>query len=152
MYKFSNIRYAQAPVGDLRWRGPKAPKTDRSVPKNGDGVRTCPQGVPDWMSRSFIPIGRYSGGVPWNHTTWVAAINASTPFNQTIFNANVTEDCLFLDLYVPGKVLSKAIKNKKGSRDVPVLVFVHLPVLSLKTTNPNISSLLDPRRRLHLQL
>ncbi|KAK3291537.1 Alpha/Beta hydrolase protein [Chaetomium fimeti] len=125
VYKFSNIRYAQAPVGDLRWRSPKAPKTDRSAPKNGDGVRTCPQGVPDWQSRAFIPTGRYTGGVPWNLTTWVEAIDASTPFDQAIFNGNVTEDCLFLDLHVPGKVLSKAIKNKKGSRDVPVLVFIH---------------------------
>ncbi|KXX81416.1 Cholinesterase [Madurella mycetomatis] len=125
IYKFSNIRYAQAPIDNLRFRAPLPPKTDRSTIQNGSAIRTCPQGVPDWQSKAFIPVTRFTNGLPFTLEAWENAINASTPFPPSAFNGAVTEDCLFLDLHVPGKVLRKAQKSKKGSKHVPVLVWIH---------------------------
>ncbi|KAF4537623.1 Acetylcholinesterase precursor [Lasiodiplodia theobromae] len=42
-YNFSNIRYAAPPVGDLRFKAPQAPETDRSVVDDGSIDRICPQ-------------------------------------------------------------------------------------------------------------
>jgi carboxylesterase type B len=45
----------------------------------------------------------------------------------------VTEDCLFLDVHVPGKILRRAEQGKKGSKDAPVLVWVGLPSFASPT-------------------
>ncbi|OJD30095.1 carboxylesterase family protein [Diplodia corticola] len=42
-YNFSNIRYAAPPVGELRFKAPEAPVTDRSVINDGSIDRICPQ-------------------------------------------------------------------------------------------------------------
>ncbi|KAL1651391.1 hypothetical protein SLS58_000731 [Diplodia intermedia] len=42
-YNFSNIRYAAPPVGDLRFKAPVLPVTNRSVINDGSVDRICPQ-------------------------------------------------------------------------------------------------------------
>ena len=137
IYVFSNIRYAQPPTGNLRFRAPLPPKTDRSTIQTGSEIRTCPQGVPDWQSNAFIPISRFSNGVPFTLEAWEAAINSSTPFPQSVFNGNVTEDCLFLDVHVPGEILRSAQGDKRA--EAPVLVWVSLPLLCLPTYLPTLA-------------
>ncbi|GME44628.1 putative carboxylesterase family protein [Neofusicoccum parvum] len=42
-YNFSNIRYAAAPLGDLRFKAPVAPATNRATIQDGSLNRICPQ-------------------------------------------------------------------------------------------------------------
>lgn len=46
-YKFKNIRYAAAPLGNLRFRRPQRPLTNRTL-DNGSQDRRCPQAIPSW--------------------------------------------------------------------------------------------------------
>jgi carboxylesterase type B len=130
VYTFQNIRYAQAPVGNLRFRAPAPPQINRTLVQNGSEARTCPQGVPVWQLEAFGPIAEFSDPrSAFNLSVWENSfINASAP--NIPFNADVTEDCLFLDVHVPKTVLDEATSSKKGYRDsescqgAPVLVWV----------------------------
>ncbi|KAL6895014.1 Alpha/Beta hydrolase protein [Trichoderma evansii] len=119
VYTFSNIRYAAAPEGELRFRAPQPPPTNRSAIQDGSGFRMCPQGYPNWLVAAFTPIGEFgSGKVPFSINAWEES------FNETVgaidFNAETSEDCLFLDVYVPGKVLQQS-----KLKSAPVLVYIH---------------------------
>ncbi|KAL7907147.1 hypothetical protein GGI35DRAFT_80015 [Trichoderma velutinum] len=49
LYTFSNIRYAQPPVGDLRFSAPQPPTGRNQVVQKGNGsLIMCPQGSPGW--------------------------------------------------------------------------------------------------------
>ena len=122
-YKFSNIRYAQPPVGELRFRAPRAPLTDRITVRNGSEIRICPQGVPEWQLKAFAPITKYSSGAPFTLENWEKDIATMEPPKIDFYSGN-TEDCLFLDVYVPAKVLEKKRKHSKGFKGVPVLAWV----------------------------
>ncbi|KAK8855116.1 carboxylesterase family protein-like protein [Apiospora arundinis] len=72
VYKFSNIRYAQPPSGQLRFRAPLPPLEDRSRIQDGAQYRACPQGIPHWQANAYIPIGKYTGpsAPPFSLETW----------------------------------------------------------------------------------
>lgn len=121
IYKFQNIRYAQEPKGDLRFRAPVHPKTDRSVIRLGSDLKICPQGRPDWQGKAYIPIAKYSNPkVPFTLDGWKKdLLNSTSPPGD--INANATEDCLLLDVHVPKKVFDQAAL---GTSAAPVLVWV----------------------------
>ncbi|RFN54486.1 carboxylesterase family protein [Fusarium flagelliforme] len=121
-YKFSNIRYAQPPTGNLRFRAPVPPLTNRDVIQTGEEVRACPQGIPLWQARAVKPTAKYSNGKEFNLQNWEADIKNYTPTAGKP-PPPTTEDCLFLDVHVPRKVLDNA-KEGKGC-DTPVLVWIH---------------------------
>ncbi|KAL8994964.1 MAG: hypothetical protein Q9169_005205 [Polycauliona sp. 2 TL-2023] len=104
IYVFKNIRYAAPPVGDLRWAKP-APPTPESGVQDGSYGPICIQ----------APMG---GSDP-------AAANSSSageglPTGGTLPSTKPTsEDCLFLDIYVP----KKAIDNP--SVKLPVISWYH---------------------------
>lgn len=140
VYKFSNIRYAQAPTGNLRWRGPVPPLTDRSTVYNGSETRTCPQGVPAWQGKSTSATGAYQNNKsieelskPFNLTGWEYDMQNAPPFKYP-WNANSNEDCLFLDVHVSKSVLRQGVKWKgkdgkgKGKGGAPVLIWVCRPL------------------------
>jgi carboxylesterase type B len=108
-YNFSNIRYAAPPLGDLRFRAPQKPATDRTV-DDGSVGRICPQASPSWegIAAEFLP--EYLQGQPINITAGAGDVI------PTETDPRITEDCLFLDVLVPEKVLSNA-----GKKKVPVL-------------------------------
>ncbi|KAF3392075.1 Secreted lipase [Talaromyces pinophilus] len=91
VYVFRNIRYAAPPLGELRWSKPAPPKFIPGIQDGSYGHNCIPAPIPDQF---FMP------GVK----------------NLT---KNSAEDCLFLDLYVPGKVL------KQRQRLIPVVVWIH---------------------------
>lgn len=128
LYLFQNIRYARPPTGELRFRAPVAPEKNRRAVQNGAEPRTCPQGIPQWQGKAGAPIGKYSKpGVPFDIDDWVEDIrNAAAPDLSKL--GPVTEDCLFLDLHVPKKVLQKASRHL--FEGVPVLVWVSLSILA----------------------
>ncbi|TQV99795.1 acetylcholinesterase [Cordyceps javanica] len=126
IYTFSNIRYAQSPTGNLRFRAPSYPLADRSTVRNGSEPRTCPQGIPAWQSKAFVPIDEFSTrGAPFNLSAWERAIEdaPALPIDTT---QGTTEDCLFLDVHVPKKIWERAQRQPEGGfHGVPVLVWVH---------------------------
>ncbi|KAF1989966.1 alpha/beta-hydrolase [Aulographum hederae CBS 113979] len=90
VYCFKNIRFGRNPVGDLRFAKPAKPEYNATVSDGSYGPE-CIQ--------SDLDIGSLIG-----------KRQAAAP---------LTEDCLFLDLYVPGKQL------KAGAAKVPVLNWIY---------------------------
>ncbi|KAJ7576825.1 Alpha/Beta hydrolase protein [Mycena floridula] len=87
---FFGLRYGAAPTGQHRWRAPQAPSFVPDIQSADSQPPSCPQGPP--------------GGA------------SSSPFTkrQVPF---ITEDCLFLNVYVPG------VLDNTTRRDV--LVWIH---------------------------
>jgi len=127
-YNFTNIRFAAPPVGDLRFRAPQAPETDRSSVQNGlDNIRICPQGNPAWISAAIPFITDYLlGGGVWNETS-LATLNATLAALEAAGNPTeatappMTEDCLFLDIVVPRTIFESAGQGEGR----PVLVWIY---------------------------
>lgn len=70
-YSFKNIRYAEAPVGDLRFRAPMPAVAVNRTVNDGSQSVICPQASPDWFSMGI-----------------------------SSFDPRENEDCLFLDVVV----------------------------------------------------
>ncbi|KAI4166703.1 MAG: hypothetical protein LQ343_007826 [Gyalolechia ehrenbergii] len=104
-YNFSNIRYAAPPVGNLRWRAPQHPPTDRKHIKDGSLGSICPQAAPLWFDEGNTALG-----------TLAAVIPPATSSQAE------SEDCLFLDVIAPTK--SFPTRNSKKTL-VPVLFNIH---------------------------
>ncbi|KAI9792920.1 MAG: hypothetical protein M1816_001242 [Peltula sp. TS41687] len=111
-YNFSNIRYAQPPIGDLRFAAPVPPKGNYALGR-GETGRICPQAAPAWMKEvaSFLP--KYLTGNPN-----APPVNISSPISTY---PRENEDCLFLDVFVPKKVL----EGRHNGCAAPVLVWLH---------------------------
>ena len=74
------------------------------------------------MARAFGPIAKYSNPAnPFTLEAWERDI-ANSPVPNINLNANTTEDCLFLDVYVPKHVLEGA--QRTHGYEAPVLVWV----------------------------
>ncbi|BCS21121.1 uncharacterized protein APUU_21553A [Aspergillus puulaauensis] len=91
VYTFRNIRYAAPPVGDLRWSKPTPPEFIPGIQNGSYGHNCIPAPIPG---------------------------NFENPIFENI-SKNAAEDCLFLDVYVPGKAL------KERNSSVPVVVWIH---------------------------
>jgi neuroligin len=86
---FRGVPYAAPPLGDLRYRPPTPPLAWSGTRLADTFGAVCPQRYPDISNRSAalltMPRGRY------NHLKRLIPLLA-----------NQSEDCLFLNLYVPG--------------------------------------------------
>lgn len=128
-YNFSNIRYAAPPLGNLRFRQPELPLTDRSVVNDGSTNRICPQGSANWGIVGTVFLLDYiaTGKLPNISISAInEVINSDTVTNVTR-DPRESEDCLFLDVIVPQRVFENA---GSGHRGAPVLVWIH----GMKTT------------------
>ncbi|KAK3381333.1 Alpha/Beta hydrolase protein [Podospora didyma] len=108
VYVFRNIRFAQPPVGNLRWAKPAPPVKNDTLHDGSYGpkcVQAAVYGVnlvgPGNASPAGAAVNQFLGGIP-----------------VPLFTGG-TEDCLFLDLYVPGKAL------RKPSLKLPVAVWIY---------------------------
>ncbi|OOF91736.1 hypothetical protein ASPCADRAFT_153928 [Aspergillus carbonarius ITEM 5010] len=120
-YNFSNVRYASPPTGDNRFHIPQSPSTDRTVVQDGMGGRICPQASPIWqtaIARDFVD--NYLNGIPFNRSTDVL----DYPYRPEPRDPRETEDCLFLDILVPARIMLRASDPVRGPR-VPVIVWFH---------------------------
>ncbi|RDW89581.1 carboxylic ester hydrolase-15 [Coleophoma cylindrospora] len=104
LLNFSNIRYGAPPTGDLRFAAPIAPtKINRTV-NDGQQAVICPQAIPTWVVTAL----RYVEGLPAATSTAKASSSAaSASLNISALSgpaADVSEDCLFLDLILPEKI------------------------------------------------
>jgi hypothetical protein len=113
-------------VGDLRFRAPLPPTTDRSEIQNGSAPRFCPQGIPFWLANENELIGEYVGGRPFTTAAWEADLAAADNVTSSAPDLNVgtTEDCLFLDVYAPQKVFEQGQAQQESRGVAPVLVWV----------------------------
>lgn len=95
-YSFSNIRYAEAPIGNLRFAASIPPQTVNRTVNDGSQSVICPQAMPEWM---ILATGR----------------------NKFTVDPRTSEDCLFLDIVVPQETFN--FKNETNSMPVVVWIF-----------------------------
>ena len=136
LYAFLDIRYAEPPVGDLRFATPIPPKGRSSVIRNGTGAPSCYQALPLWQVVTQVFEQSVDSGRPFNKTLVEEQFAILGP-GKLIQEPNMTEDCLFLDLYVPQAIFQKATTSKDrgerdfeaggddGDRGVPVVIWIH---------------------------
>ncbi|KAI9882271.1 MAG: hypothetical protein M1823_005983 [Watsoniomyces obsoletus] len=112
-YNFTNIRYAEAPVDQLRFAAPAPPKSShrQDDPQTG---RVCPQAHPAWEVSAAMFLPKYLTGSD-------AAVSPVQPSTVLTQDGRETEDCLFLDVMAPKDVFDQ---RQHGS-GAPVLVRIH---------------------------
>lgn len=98
---FLGIRYAAAPVGDLRFRAPQPPPTASGVQRASENPKQCYQG---WLL----------GGLAWDSGSSVKELTRS-PEERAL--AGTSEDCLCLNVHIPGRV--------DPDKKLPVIVWIH---------------------------
>ena len=121
-YNFSNIQYAEAPVGELRFRASVPPRGRSRKVNQGKIGRICPQAVPAWelITAQFVPA--YLTGKPFNASAAEAALNAA-PRTPPSVDPRTSEHCLFLDVIVPQDIFHKTNRTRKSTP--PTLVWIH---------------------------
>jgi carboxylesterase type B len=117
-YTFSNVRYAAPPTGNLRFRAPQKPSSNRCVVQTGNVGRICPQSLPQWIFEGLSFTANYSSGLSFNASAWQ---NPGISVIGLFQSPEITEDCLFLDVMVHQNVLNSARNGPKA----PVLVWIH---------------------------
>lgn len=123
-YNFSNIRYAQPPVGGLRFRAPVPPQGRNTTVDDGSVGRICPQANPAWALIAAVFAPDYLEGKPFNLSATVAGIaGASNPLPP--LDPRTTEDCLFLDVVVPQNILKSGLNSTNLTSGAPVLVWIY---------------------------
>ena len=122
-YNFTNIRYGQAPIGDLRFRAPLPPKGRSRQIETGSVNRICPQGGSAATSANIAVLGDYLFGQPVNETKYnLALAAAAAAASSSKPDPRENEDCLFLDVIVPEKVFKQGGRYR---RNAPVLVWIY---------------------------
>ncbi|KAL6829642.1 Alpha/Beta hydrolase protein [Trichoderma sp. SZMC 28015] len=119
-YNFSNIRYAQPPLGQLRFTAPKPVEGHSNNVNNGSIGVICPQAIAAWNSGSNAFVQAYTHGVPFAKAAMLgeqAQQNAKIP----PLDPRTTEDCLFLDIFVPKKVFD----GRGSGMKAPVYLWIH---------------------------
>ncbi|KAH6654298.1 Alpha/Beta hydrolase protein [Truncatella angustata] len=105
-YLFSNIPYAQQPIGDLRFREPILPAGTNSTVNSGSTSNIeCMQAYPEWI----IELQAAANGVDVATMAYL------------LYNSGAqTESCLVLDIYVPTDIYNAGLVAA-----APVLVWIH---------------------------
>ncbi|KAL8674755.1 MAG: hypothetical protein Q9168_000839 [Polycauliona sp. 1 TL-2023] len=125
-YNFSNIRYAEPPTGDLRFRAPVPPQGVNRTVDQGLVGRVCHQANPAWLltSAEFVPA--YLTGQPFNASAAEAAVEAAVASPGPV-DPRETEDCLFLDVVVPEQIFNQAggSNDSNTKQGAPVMVWIY---------------------------
>ncbi|KFY69799.1 hypothetical protein V499_09743 [Pseudogymnoascus sp. VKM F-103] len=134
-YKFSNIRYAAPPVGDLRFRQPVAPSGSDSTVHGGKTGYSCMQGDPAWYLQvaAGLVLPAFIEGKNVSSVVGKAAASqdSSSPATPSLSDipkqdATTLEDCLFLDVLVPQTIYESPRRtDTKGKGGAPVLVWIY---------------------------
>ncbi|KAJ5972445.1 Carboxylesterase type B [Penicillium vulpinum] len=128
-YQFSNIRYAEPPLGPLRFGLPVAPRNRSHEVVNGEGLgNICPQSQACWFNVQSEFVSAVTAGSDFNFTAAYDQVyqqdSCTNPRPIAEQNPLESEDCLFLDVYVPEKVISKGgLEKAKPNTGAPVLVY-----------------------------
>ena len=120
-YNFSNIRYAQPPVGQLRFQAPQSPKINRTV-HTGENGHICYQAIPNWFNSVPLVTPQFLNGTV--NSTYVNASEHITPLLPSQIQLpmpNESEDCLFLDVYVP----ERTFLDRHNDNGAAVIIWIH---------------------------
>ncbi|EGR50072.1 uncharacterized protein TRIREDRAFT_105247 [Trichoderma reesei QM6a] len=126
-YNFTNIPYAEPPLGPLRFAAPVSPRGRKSAVQDGRVGKVCPQANPDWLALGEMFTAAYGlNQLPFNVTQAKEVLSKLPPPPE---DDRITEDCLVLDVLVPQRVFDKrrsihqrGLKQTKGA---PVLVWIY---------------------------
>ena len=97
---YAGIPYAKAPIGELRWKEPQDAE-------DWNGVRDCSKFAPKAMQPGSNAIT--------NTLVDIYAAKAWHPNYIMKPNQNMSEDCLYLNIWRPNN----------DEKDLPILVFIH---------------------------
>ena len=111
-------------MGDLRFRAPLPPQGRNTTVDNGSVGRVCPQATPAWELIAAVFDPDYLEGKPFNLSATVAALASESGAVPSI-DPRTTEDCLFLDVVVPEKILESASNSTNLTPAAPVLVWIY---------------------------
>ncbi|KAJ4413670.1 hypothetical protein N0V82_008399 [Gnomoniopsis sp. IMI 355080] len=113
-FNFSNIPYAEPPLGDLRFQRSIPLQTPNRTLNDGSNPRICPQGTPLWQITVPPPIP-FASPPP--------APPAGAPPGPPPPDPQESEDCLLLDVMVPVQTFNAALGGTAPL--APVLVWIH---------------------------
>lgn len=119
MYRFSNIPYAESPLGQLRFGLPKPRTTINRTIDDGSFTRICPQANGDWLGIS-VPFMIQTIMALDPNNTGSAPVGGGPPPGGP--DPRESEDCLLLDVVVPEAIASR---NATSQQAAPVLVWIH---------------------------
>ncbi len=126
-YNFTNIRYAQPPLGDLRFAAPVPPSGRNPNLQDGSVGAICPQAIPHWQAIAADFAGAWATNkLPFDYDAAAAALsNISSVYPANLADPRISEDCLVLDVIVPR---SSFDHSQSGSRKTkkPVLVWIYV--------------------------
>ncbi|KAH8669135.1 Alpha/Beta hydrolase protein [Xylariales sp. PMI_506] len=104
-YTFSNIPYADQPIGDLRFKETQLPTGTNSTINAGTTNYICMQAYPEWVAAIE------AAEVGYDVATVTALLDSQ---------ADQTESCLLLDVYVPASIFERG-----AAAEAPVMVWIH---------------------------
>lgn len=132
-YNFSNIRYAAPPVGNLRFAAPIPPQTVNRTVNDGQQSVICPQANPGNFKCCAYTILVELISAAWEliEEDFLEGVPLSVLINQTTAAANLSlasipppdpstsEDCLFLDVFVPKSIFDCKSERNNGGKFFP---------------------------------
>lgn len=128
--KFANIPFAEAPLGELRFKAPVARHTNSEEVDLGENDAVCPQFVPGWAPKAKEFLECYGGALEKPPTCSfedkfkdVIGPGDYENLDFSLLHENSTEDCLLLDVYVPKSVWDK--RGEKNGKKTPVVNWIH---------------------------
>ncbi|MCJ1475369.1 hypothetical protein MMC13_004031 [Lambiella insularis] len=124
-YAFKNIRYGQAPVGELRFAKPLAPTTVAEPELNdGSDERRCIQQIPYWAAYAQKYLLDYAAGKNITKEGWTNPPEEPIKYPELAPRDPAEhEDCLFLDVWVDKDVYDNRSDEPSQGEGAPVIVW-----------------------------
>jgi carboxylesterase type B len=118
IYFFKNIRFAAPPVGNLRFAKPTPPILNDTIQTGAYGKSCVQSSAKPFSSGEESPKTGGSSNVAGVLSSILGWLTSTFDLGTLQGGAESGEDCLFLDLYVPGKAL-------KGQAKLPIINWIY---------------------------
>ena len=113
-YNFSNIRYAEPPLGNLRFAAPVSPKGMNRTVNDGQNYALCPQASPAW--EALVPQVVLGANLSTLEAEQAASSKNFSLADIPKPGPGENEDCLFLDVVVPVSIFESVYSNQSTTR------------------------------------